>query len=212
MSTSSAKFLAWIDLETTGSLGPARTSIIEVGLALEDAATGQLLYTGSWVVKPIPYYDLERLWEEEEVDDVVKAMHSKNGLWDAVADPAQRKYRCQVEDEIIQVLKSFGKKFDFVFAGSGVAHFDRPYIAEQMPRLNKWFRYKTHDVGIIRSGITELAGFSDLWIPWGGPDEDPKSHRALDDALWHRKEWLHFKTQLKVLYNDWGGFAPDVNL
>lgn len=55
--------------------------------------------------------------------------------------------------DIIGLFQSLGNKHDFILCGSGVSHFDRRFLAEHMPRLTKWFRYYSIDVGFCAARL-----------------------------------------------------------
>jgi oligoribonuclease (3'-5' exoribonuclease) len=59
-----------------------------------------------------------------------------------------------------------------------------------MPRLTKWFRYYSIDVGVLRRSL-ELIGRTDALL-----SKQDKAHRALADARYHLEEMRHIKSVL----------------
>lgn len=174
----------FIDLETAGTR-ELYDPILEFGMVIVDAEL-EILSKHSWVVVP-PRSLLEHI--RRTCDVVVQEMHEKNGLWDDLfAGNGMSSFA--VEEDIIKILKMYGHKHDFVLAGSGVSHFDRRFIKEQMPKLEKWFRYYSLDVGVLRRSLT-VIGREDLLLP-----KENKIHRALPDALYHLEELRYVKKEL----------------
>jgi oligoribonuclease len=175
-------WLVWLDLETTGS-DENVDRILEIGFVVTDEALN---------VKSEHEYAVQRpdakSWRLAS-NEVVREMHDKNGLWEAVADPDAPRLP-YVELDAINELKALGGKHDFVLAGSGVSHFDRRFLAAQMPDFTKWFRYYSIDVGVLRRSL-ELIGRLDALLP-----KQEKAHRALEDARYHLEEMRHIKSVL----------------
>lgn len=184
--------IAWWDLETTGS-GPD-SQILETGIVLTDMRLN-ILGTKS-ILHSAPMLSLRLI----DVDPYVLGMHSENLLWDDlkkadVISPAT------ADAEISDWLKMVNEGTQHIaFAGSGVAHFDRQFIARDYPRTNKLLTYWPLDIGVIRR-MTELADIG----------SDPhaftslKPHRALDDALLAVKEaraWIDHQRELHN-YEPW---------
>jgi oligoribonuclease (3'-5' exoribonuclease) len=172
-------WLVWLDLETTGSDENA-DPILEMGLVITDEALNEVGAV-SWVVAGDPEVLRER------AAPVVQDMHDANGLWRELSEGVAQEW---VEDAAITLLRQFGRRHDFVLAGSGVSHFDRRFLAVQMPILTKWFRYYSIDVGVLRRSL-ELIGRTDALLP---PQD--KAHRALADARYHLEEMRHIKSVL----------------
>jgi oligoribonuclease (3'-5' exoribonuclease) len=139
-------WLVWLDLETTGSDENA-DPILEIGVVLTDERLNEI-DDASWVVKG----DAEGL--KERAADVVKAMHEANGLWNELANGCPL---ASAEDHAISFLKDYGNRHDFILCGSGVSHFDRRFLASQMPTFTKWFRYYSIDVGVLRRSLNSSA-------------------------------------------------------
>lgn len=169
--------LLWVDLETTGSdLETSR--IIEAAVIITD-------------------YDLNELEEFSSVignpgminlitDPYVKKMHTENGLIDDL-NSGKGITEYAFETTVVSALEANNiKAHQIALAGSGVGHFDRRFLARDMPGLSSYLKYFVIDVGVMRRAI-QMAGQPDLWL-----DQSEKTHRALDDVRFHLKEMRHF--------------------
>ena len=124
--------------------------------------------------------------------EAVVEMHTKNGLFADIE--AGLGLPCEVvEGEIIDLLSTFGRKHDFIIAGSGVGHYDKPKVVEEaMPKLDKWLQYPTLDIGVIRRALG-FVGRSDLQragLTFSGDPRADKPHRGIDDIKDHHAEWV----------------------
>lgn len=171
-----------LDLETTGS-DEKEDVILEVGIVIVDANLEEIT-RDRWIVRDVD----DKL---ASANEVVREMHAVNGLTEDLKNPEITDLLNTVESDFIAVLKTLGKQHDFVLAGSGVAHFDRRFLDAYMPKLMKWFRYYSIDVGVMRR-VLRLVGREDLLLEGSGN----KTHRALDDALLHLQELRHIKAAL----------------
>jgi oligoribonuclease len=171
----------WLDLETTGT-DEHDDPILELGFVLTDSDLSVLARDG-WAISP-------PLGWENQLSDYVRDMHTTNGLLDAVR--ASEITLGSVDFLMTNTLALWGHPKDFILCGSGVSHFDRRFIAAQMPKLNRWFRYYNIDVGILRRSLV-LIGREDLLLPF---DQQEKTHRALEDAELHLAEFKYIKDAL----------------
>jgi oligoribonuclease len=178
--------LLWIDLETTGS-DERQDPILEIGAILTEwDAPYDELGSQQMTVRP------KGEWAGR-MDHVVTRMHTVNGLLAEVfrEDPSGAEDYMTIDEAdriVVEWLASHGlRPHEVVIAGSGVGHFDRRFIAAQMPKLDKWLRYYVVDVGAIRRFI-ETTGRTDLLY------ERPtnKAHRAMDDIVDHLTECRHY--------------------
>lgn len=182
--------LAWLDLETTGT-DEHSDDVIEVGIVLTDAKL-HVIADGTWKVAP----------QGRTVDaafaaasPVVQRMHNRNGLWSDLAKSALT--REQADAWITQwMLDTTGGRKHVGLAGSGVAHFDRRFIAAQLPKLDKALTYWSLDVGVVRRALS-FCGRDDL-IPTAG-DGATKTHRALDDARQHLAEFRVYAELIRAI-------------
>jgi oligoribonuclease len=180
-----AKFLAWVDLETTG-LDPEADPILEIGLIVTPArAPFDELAAYQGVIDPADNFS--PVWHGR-MNDVVRNMHTRNGLLADIYNGGFSMARVQAES--IALLSQFGKPHDFMLAGSGVGHFDKRFIDAQMSRFASWLQYPVLDVGVLRRALV-FAGRKDL-DSFGttfknGPGGKP--HRGIDDVRDHLAEW-----------------------
>lgn len=181
--------LLWCDLETTGT-DEHLDSIIEVGLILTGSGAPFVDRDGFRdLVRPTPTA-MGRL----RGNDVVRKMHEANGLL-AELEAAEASVTLdellppdKLQDEILKWMLEHGvRRHQVMLAGSGVGHFDRRFLREQMPELESWLAYPVLDVGVIRR-FFQMCDRPDLVRP----ADSNKNHRAYDDAKLHLEEARHF--------------------
>ena len=135
----------WLDLETTGT-DERRDDIIEVGFIITDKELVEKSY-GSSVTQIT-----ETGWKRLKETPVVWEMHQENGL---IADlerqndvfPTAGAY----STFIVNQMKDMGiEPHRVMLAGSGVGHFDRRFVREQMHWLDGYLAYPVLDVGVLR--------------------------------------------------------------
>ena len=189
-----AKYLAWIDLESSG-LGEYSHPILEVGMILTkaDAPFEEL---DSYEAVVLPDETKFSSWRSE-MNTTVTRMHTKNGLLSDLRQDLAKPIE-QVQAEMIAVIAPVGRPHSFMLAGSGVGHFDRKFIDAQLPEFSKWLQYPCLDVGVWRRGI-EFAGRSDL-VAFGETfTTQGKPHRGLADVRDHLNEWRSYATLIGSL-------------
>ena len=172
--------LLWLDLETTGS-DESKDCIIEVGaiLTTEDL---HIIAELQWVLSPTDEA-LGRLLR----NDVVREMHTANGLLDHVLAGAGMKPHQAAKDMLTWLEINGAKQGHVALAGSGVAHFDRRFLDRYMPQVSRFLRYWVIDIGVIRRA-------HGMWVGTEvSAANDAKTHRALDDARCHLAEALAFR-------------------
>jgi oligoribonuclease (3'-5' exoribonuclease) len=166
----------FIDLETVGT--DLNYPPIEVGVAIIERANLQVIRTEDYVL---------HLDESVELPKVVRDMHTRNGLLEeCYASDMDIAY---ADYHLADLLDSLMGGNHMPFAGSGVLHFDRKFITRWMPETDKRITYWAYDVGVVRR-FSQWAGGKVL--------DGSKSHRALDDALWHAQEAAFYMQLLKV--------------
>jgi oligoribonuclease len=107
-----------------------------------------------------------------EMDDYVKAMHTKNGLIQACTDSSET--LADAEELLLGMVESLGAKpRQIVLAGSTV-HFDLGFIRVHMPRFAEYLSHRCFDVSTLKLAERD----------WGGkPFKKAEAHRALPDVL-----------------------------
>jgi len=177
------KFLLWVDLETTGT-DENRDPILEIGAVVTNTN-----YPFGEVAAFESVVDPGTVTWQARLGDYVREMHTKNGLLDDIAAGKG----CDIQNAeatIIQLLRQLGQPHQFMLAGSGVGHFDRRFIATQMPKLDGWLSYPNADVGAVRRFVT-FAGRGDLvsaGTTYEGDAFKDKPHRGMDDVRDHIAE------------------------
>lgn len=156
------KTYVWLDLETTG-LDPVRDAILEVGIVVTDRNYNELAAYERAVAN-----DSWRLQAGKKVVD----MHEKSGLAAEVDKSVTN--LAVVEYEIKELLAPFADH-TLVLSGNNVASFDRQFLVNHLPRINKLFHHRHVDVSSLYEDY-ELATGIDARKPNTG------GHRALADA------------------------------
>lgn len=169
----------WVDLETTHSdenIG----QIIEMAIILCNTSPQmEIVDSGTWPIHPL------RL-DFGGVPDVVREMHFENGLW---RDAFNSKTTIEELDSSLDNLLSDDEQT--ALAGSGVAHFDSRWIRRHMPLTAKKLTYWAFDVGVLRR-TAQLCGLE-------FPDfNEKKTHRAMDDVILHRQEFVYWADKLSM--------------
>lgn len=187
-------YILSLDLETTGSEDD--DYILEIGAAITDREWNEI--DAKQIVLPITTE------MEERLPDVVRQMHTVNGLLEdsralrkqgdsLFIMPEMMLYNQAIEaadKELTAWVKKYNGSDHMPFAGSGVMHFDRKYIKRQLPKFDKRITHWALDSGSVRRHM-ELAGIQLTASSLGAPLE--KTHRALDDVRVHlaeEKRWM----------------------
>ena len=182
--------LLFTDLETTG-LDPTRDDIIEAGFILTTTdltvITGLQCSsdrpgrrcTGSWPTTPCCGCTAPTGCSQRSACTTARAPDTYPADVVPVADAEQRVLDLLHDQDI--------RPGQVHIAGSGVAAFDKPFLAGHMPRLHAHLHYAPIDVGVLRR----------TWQMWTGADlvtaNQDKTHRALDDARCHLAEATAFR-------------------
>jgi oligoribonuclease (3'-5' exoribonuclease) len=173
--------LLWLDLETTGT-DEKQDGIIEAAVILTTTDLVEMDFD-EYIVTPTPE-QMQRLRDNEFVFN----MHSQNGLLGMVQNGAGADAEF-TDDQIVRLLEVYEvKPHSVLIAGSGVAHFDRRFVKEHLPRLDRHLAYPAIDVGVLRR-CAEMWGF-DLT---GYPEQETKAHRAMADIRLHLAEARWFQ-------------------
>ena len=170
--------LAWIDLEMTG-LDPHRHTIVEVACLLTDDEL-ELVAEGPDVVVHVDDATLDAM------DEVVRAMHAKSGLTEAIR--ASRVSLAAAGEEVLAFLRSHVSEPGSVpLCGNSIGT-DRRFLAEQLPELDEFFHYRSVDVSTVK----ELCR---RWYPdaLAGAPHKKGGHRALDDIRESVEELRYYR-------------------
>lgn len=176
------EYLLWLDLETSGT-DETKDKILEIAVVvttpeLEELASFETaVWPDGWDERP-----------PDDIDPYVMKMHTDSHLWEDCASTGVPV--TVAEAELILRLNMVGDRHEFILAGSGVSHFDRRFLAAQMPELVKWLKYYSIDAGVLRRTLG-LIGRDDLVRP-----APSKPHRAMADVRIHLDELRQLKQAL----------------
>lgn len=182
--------IVWLDLETTGLERDADT-ILEVGLIISDRFAN-VKDTVAWVVA-----QNDENWVED-LSDVVREMHEKSGLVEAVDDSEM--YLGQVEDAACAWLMARGlnPKMKMVLAGSTIG-FDKAFVQDHAPSITDLFGHRVIDVSSIKETCKRVNSIiADAWAEREATQT--KAHRSIAD--------LHASMQEYRFYLDNFLFVP----
>ena len=175
--------LVWIDCEMTG-LDLGKDALIEVAALVTDPDLNVL---GEGV-------DLVIHAEDAQLDgmlDVVRDMHAKSGLTDAVR--ASTLTLAEAEQQLLAYIKRFvPDRRTAPLCGNSIGT-DRGFLARDMPELDDHLHYRMVDV----SSVKELAR---RWFPRVYFAQPPKglAHRALADIIESVRELAYYRRTLFV--------------
>jgi oligoribonuclease (3'-5' exoribonuclease) len=180
-------FVLFLDLETTGA-DKHNEEIVQVGAVALRAPDWVETSSLNQVVIPS-----DAAYKSMMDTPVVREMHQATGLLDRIDVARLVGYPTPaVVDQLLieWVNETFGNDTSHIpYGGSGVSHYDRPFIERQLPRFNKRITYWALDVAPVRR-IALMAGRKDWPVMSGG------NHDALADARFHAQE---FRFALRIL-------------
>ena len=175
--------LVWIDCEMTG-LDLQRDALIEIACLVTD---GDLNVLGEGVDIVI-HADEAAL---AAMPDVVRDMHARSGLTDAVR--ASRVKLADAEQEVLAYVREHVPDVRSApLAGNSIAT-DRGFLARDMPELDAHLHYRMVDV----SSVKELCR---RWFPrvFYAKPEKGLAHRALSDVRESIRELDYYRHTLFV--------------
>jgi oligoribonuclease len=175
--------LVWIDLEMTG-LDPAKDVILEIAVLVTDSEL-EPIGEGLDLVIHQPAAALDAM------EDVVKEMHARSGLTDAVLlstvtlEEAEQRALALVREHV-PVERSAP------LCGNSIGT-DRTFLVRYMPELDNHLHYRMVDV----SSIKELAR---RWYPRAYHKSPAKvgGHRALADILESVEELRYYRSTIFI--------------
>ena len=158
--------LVWIDLEMTG-LEPETDVIVEIATIITDGRLDHV-EPGPDLLVAAPAAALEQM------DDVVRAMHTKSGLLDQLEHVDRTAQEAEAET-LAFIRQHVPEPAIAPLAGNSV-HADRMFLRRYMPTLEAHLHYRNVDVSTLK----ELAR---RWRPELLEQAPVKSerHRALED-------------------------------
>ena len=156
----------WIDLETTG-LDPDNDRILEVGWMLSEDVV-RVTEPQSVIITPDKI-----AWELMQQDLFVQTMHTENDLLKDMESFGTIMAE-DAEDQILEELVPYSEEI-IILAGASV-HFDRGFIRNWMPRLDRRLLHRHMDVSTLR------MFFDDARFHSYGEKTRPTVHRALQDV------------------------------
>ena len=161
MGRETPEYALWFDLESTG-LGE-EDLILEVAAVLTRVTPG-FEELGSFET-PVASPGLSRSFE---LSAFARDAHTRNGLLAEIA--AGRGMALGDAEKAVLAMVDGWTKDRVVMAGSGVGHFDHPFIATRMPELHRRLVYFDLDVGPVRR-FARIAGMEIA--------EEDHPHRAM---------------------------------
>ena len=148
-----SRYFAWVDLETTGLYGRSENSmhgeqehdILEIALIITDEHL-DTKHISSFVVQ---HYDMDMV--KSKMNEYVLNMHTNSGLLDKAEKGFIGNWAPlnKIENSMIASIKHYCGDEKPIMAGSSI-HFDRFFIAAQMPNLNDHFHYRNFDVSSVK--------------------------------------------------------------
>jgi oligoribonuclease len=173
--------LVWVDLEMTG-LDPDRDVIVEVAVLVSDAAL-ERLQEGPDLVVAAPAGALDAM------ADVVRDMHAKSGLTDAVR--ASTLSLRDAEQQVLEFVRRHVREARVApLAGNSIGT-DRAFLRKQMPTFEAYLHYRNVDVSTVK----ELAR---RWYPeaFAAAPKKGGAHRALADIHESIGELRHYRATI----------------
>jgi oligoribonuclease len=161
-----AQPLVWIDCEMTG-LDPATEVLVEIAVIVTDGAL-ERVEEGPDIVISQPAEALQAMV------DVVREMHAKSGLTDAVLSSTTSV--AEAEQQVLAFVRRFVPEARGAPLAGNTVHADRAFLRRYMPELEAHVHYRNVDVSTVK----ELAR---RWYPDVLTQAPSKTgdHRALAD-------------------------------
>ncbi len=183
---SKPEFFLWVDLETTG-LNPRYDFILEMALVLTDADFNEI-GRGHFLFSPTINF--------ADVNEHVKEMHTKNGLWaDVINKPttmletANRQIMTWINDSTQEANEAFSRiNWDQIYLAGSSVHFDVGFLREKRFAFVGEVSHRYFDVSVFRTAVK-------LWSPSKLYTQNA-THRAMDDILDHIEEAKYYRRVL----------------
>ncbi|USH45056.1 exonuclease [Gordonia phage Camerico] len=195
---------AILDVETTG-LDPKTNIILEIGIQLYTANLEFIAENSFMITDENAIHHVE--WLEGGGNNYVLEMHTDNGLLNEIKhayySEQQRLSHATAEQQLIDWLESYSLGVNEVklpLCGSSI-HFDRRFMAEQMPRLNESFHYRNIDVSSVKE-ITRVFRPEVLAEGESKYNKANAAHRVLQDCRDSRDELAFYVESLWLATDD----------
>ncbi|HLI00665.1 MAG TPA: oligoribonuclease [Acidimicrobiales bacterium] len=175
--------LAWMDLEMTG-LDPKVHTVVEIATLITDDELEVVAEGPDLVITATP----EQL---ARMDDVVRAMHTRSGLLDAIE--ASTVSLADAGAATLAFLKEHIPTAGTVpLCGNSIGT-DRRFLAQWLPEVEHYLHYRSVDVSTVK----ELAR---RWYPAAASAAPKKAgaHRALDDIKESVAELRYYRSAIFV--------------
>ena len=181
--------LVWIDLEMTG-LDVNRHVIVEIACIVTNSELESIDDGIDIVVHPEPA-------ALEQMDDFVRAMHTKSGLLKAMEQSTIDLPTAGAQ--ALEYVRSHVGQRSAPVCGNSIG-VDRRFLDQYLPELDQYLHYRSIDV----SSLKELCR---RWYPqiYRKRPSKNETHRALDDILESIEELRYYRTAMFVPQN---GAAP----
>lgn len=189
-SMSSVTHLLWLDAETTTDDPTSpHAAFLEVGAVITrwEPELPEVARASMVIRPPGTAADHDRMWAA--MPEVVRRMHTVNGLWEEATTSPDAWAVWEADDAISGWIRQHAGDGPLPVAGSGVGHLDLPFLKVFMPRVRQQLTYWPIDIGNVRRMI-QLAGRGDLVDLQR--DVDGRPHRGLGDVLMHLDEARHY--------------------
>src|SRR5579875_441608 len=173
--------LAWMDLEMTG-LDPKVHTVVEIATLITDDELEVVAEGPDLVITATP----EQL---ARMDDVVRAMHTRSGLLDAIE--ASTVSLADAGAATLAFLKEHIPTAGTVpLCGNSIGT-DRRFLAQWLPEVEHYLHYRSVDVSTVK----ELAR---RWYPAAASAAPRKAgaHRALDDIKESVAELRYYRSAI----------------
>lgn len=190
--------IPWVDIETS-DLDEETGRILEIAVAVTDDDLSFIKQGPSLVIEVARPDHGALLRLVAAMDPVVREMHTKSGLLEALGHPdfcvslEEAERRCA--DFFVSMAggsleEAFATLHAWPLAGSGV-HFDRRWLRRHMPMLEGFFHYRNLDVSSLKEAAKR-------WAPtvYESRPQDEKRHRAMPDVLHSIAELGHYRRLL----------------
>jgi oligoribonuclease len=170
-----------MDLEMTG-LDPAHNVIVEIATIVTDDELNIVAEGPDLVICATP----EQL---EDMDDVVRRMHTTSGLLTAIGNSTVTVDHAAAAT--LEFIKSHVPAAGSVpLCGNSIA-MDRRFLRHYMPALDEYFHYRTVDVSTLKELCKRW--YRDLYT---ARPQKMTAHRALDDIRESIAELVYYRELL----------------